>query len=261
MNTRACVVVCAFVVFIVLLWVSYLKKEHTSGPLIVESYIPYPLPLKEKYGLVGVDGAYNGFIYTSDYLSAWAPDWKRAPDDGNPTRCVSATKFKDGTFLQVGYNSGGFWVSTRLSNNGSDWKSIAGSGSDVVQLHDGTFAAVGGGRIHTSPTMTAVNRFTKLGGSGSTRRLIQLQDGTFAATGGDYKLYTSTVLTNDNAYWKLTDGTDGWNDIKQLRDGTFVAIDGNWNICTCPRLSGNRANWTALPDKSIRARSLFIYYE
>jgi hypothetical protein len=256
MNTRALTVIGAFVVFIVLLWVSYLRTEKATG----SGY--KPPSGTEKFGLVGVDKPYNGLIYTSNYLSAWAPDWKRAPDGGNPTYCTKAMKLKDGRFIQVGYNSGGFWASNKLSNSGSDWKPLAGSGSDVLQLHDGTFAVCGGGgTIFTSQTLTAENRFVRLPGSGSSRRLIQLQDGTFVATGGDYKLYTSTILTNDNAFWKATDGRDSWNDIKQLRDGTFVAIDANWNICTCPRLSGNRANWTALPDKSIRARSLFIYYE
>jgi len=256
MNTQVCTLCCALVVFVVLLWVSYLRKEKDTG----SSYKP-PTGT-EKYGLVGVEDPYNGLIHTSDYLSAWAPDWTRAPDGGKITYCRSVTKLKDGRFIQIGWNSSGFWSSKKLSNYESDWTPLAGSGLDVVQLHDGTFACIGGdAKIYSTPTLTTENKFVKLEGSGSSRRLIQLQDGTFVATGGDYKLYKSTKLTNDNAFWKQVDGSDGWNDIKQLRDGTFVAIDANWNICTSPRLSGNRANWTALPDKTIRARSLFIYYE
>jgi len=258
MKTRVYIVACTFIVFVVLLWVSYLWKEKATG----SSYIP-PTGT-EKYGLVGIEDAYDGVIYTSNYLSAWAPDWKRAPDDGTLRLCTSVLQLKNKKFVNVGWYGTQLSTSSKLTNNSEDWTLLPGGGKsrEILELHDGTFAAIGSDKyIYTSPILTNDNNSWKsLEGGGKSIRLIQLHDGTFVALGGDWKMYKSTKLTNDNAFWKLIDGTDGWNDIRQLRDGTFIAIDDNSNICTSPILSGKKSNWTVLPDKTIRARSLFIYY-
>jgi len=256
MNTQVCTLCCALVVFVVLLWVSYLRKEKDTG----SSYEP-PTGT-EKYGLVGRDGDRYGYIHTSDYLSAWAPDWTKLTQGGNPVSALTVSQLDNGIFVRVNYNDLRFYTSRKLSNYAPDWTIQNGDGDMVIQLQDGKIAAVGrgAGNIMTSPGRTPWV-WTKIEGDGRSYKLIQLKDGTFVVIGLDHHFWTLKRLTNDTNQWVKVDGDDWWWDIKQLRDGTFVAIDNNTNMCISKKLSNRWTDWTVLPDKSIRPRSLFIYYE